>query len=357
MRHHAGKFPISAMHPGLLPAATHPRPDELLSSWLVRLARDHYMKVYTFGKLIFPGVSLWNRDVDKAAPDFVLATLGRRTLTQPARIQATTLRQYEGRLYLQHNSLGNTPWLLPLGIYHRTRRRYGQLFCPGCLKRDGDVPYFRTLWRLALSVVCLKCCIYLHDQCPQCQQPVIFFRAELGRKSALADAPISHCFNCGFDLAMAPKTIALPHVIATQREWYRILNEGWKAEVTYPHLYFAVLRQLVQILSSDKSNCISLQRALFLQDDVSLPRIESKKLRGIRSFEQFPLDVRCSLLQQAQWLLTNWPMRFVSFMKLNRIPSTPLLQDMIEAPFWYYSIVKENFHMSNVNRRFDKFWL
>lgn len=340
----------------LLPAATHPKTDELLSSWIVRLARDHYTKVYTFGKLIFPNTDIWNRDIDKVAPEQVLTILAARTSTKPACAYATTLKWFEGRLYLKHNALGNTIWLLPLGIYHRTRRSYGQLFCPGCLQKDGLHPYYRTKWRLSLSVVCPNCRQLLHDRCPSCQQPVIFFRLELGRKSALADLPMSHCFQCGFDLAKTIPHNAPDYAVANQQEWYRILTEGWKSDVLYPHLYFAVLHQIVQLLSSRKQNCIRFRQGVDSCLDEYLPRLHDEQLGKDDSFEYQPILTRYVLLQQASWLISDWPERFINLMKKYHITSTPLLQNMQNVPFWYESIIRDNLYMNNVNRRFGNFW-
>ena len=341
----------------LLPFATPPRPDELLSSWLVRLAHDHLCKAYTFAKVLFPGVSVWNRDVDKAGPEGVLQTLAARTRVPLARIRDTVLQCYEGRLYLNHNPFGNTDWILPLGIYHRTHRRLGLVFCPNCLRKDGPTPYFRTRWRLALAVVCPECGLWLQEKCPNCQAPVVFFRIDLGRKSELPDVSISHCFQCRFDLAQADSVPAPAHLLAGQREWYRILEEGWTTSVVYPHLYFVVLRQLAQALSSNKLWCRPLQAAMTTHVGPDLPpSIAPESLREARSFEYLPLTVRGALLQQANWLLTDWPGRFVSFMKQHRIASTPLLQDLPEIPFWYHSTVQQHLYVNNVNRRFADFW-
>ena len=344
------------MSAGRLPCATHPLPDELLSSWLTRLAYAHLTKTYTFGKLLFPNTSLWNRDVDKLAPELVTRTLAARTATSLARVEATTLRSFEGRLYLRHNAYGNTDWLLPLGIYHRVRRSYGMLFCPQCLRQDGERPYFRKTWRLALAEVCSKCGIYLLDRCPECSCPVVFFRVELGRKSSLPDTPISHCYNCRLDFATLLGEPAPAASITQQQEWERILREGWTTEVFYPHLYFSVLHQVVKLLTSARPACATLQRVVDKHTGWS-PAHEDPAIRQQRiPFEYLPIRARGGFIRQAQWLLENWPQRFITLLKQHRIASTPLLYDMKEIPFWYYSVVQENLFMSNINRKFDSFW-
>jgi hypothetical protein len=339
-----------------LPCATHPKPDELLSSWFTRLAHDHLLKVHTFGKLLFPSASLLNRDLDKIAPELILQTLAHRTGTPLPRIREAALRRYEGRLYRHHNANGNTNWLLPLGVYHRTHRHYGLLFCPSCLKADGNKPYFRTHWRLALAQVCTSCGVYLQEKCPSCERPVTFFRVDVGRKEALPDTPISHCFYCARDLATVSTEQASATDWQVQNEWERVLREGWNEQVFYPHQYFDVLHQLVKILASPSPRCTALQHAVDNQTGWS-PDEEQVVMRTQRTpFESLPFRVRGGLIRQAQWLLAEWPRRFIQVMKQNRVTSTPLLHSMPTIPFWFHSVVQQNFSMSNRNRRFGDFW-
>lgn len=245
-----------------LPCATYPRPDELLSSWLTRLAHDHLIKTHTFGRMLFPGANVWTTDIDRSAPESMLRTLALRTGTPLAKVEQTVLQRYEGRLHPHARQGTVAPWVLPLGIYHRTRRYYGLLYCPQCLKKDGPTPYFRTHWRLAISHVCTRCEVYLLDRCPACEQPVTFFRVELGRKSELASTPISHCFHCGLDLATVPNKRASSPVLADQLELERILREGWNEQVFYPHSYFVVLRQLMKQLVNARPASQAFQRAV-----------------------------------------------------------------------------------------------
>lgn len=79
----------------ILPA--HPKPyfDELLSSWLIRLAHTNGLKVQTFCHLLFPNFEIWNRDIDRHAPDFVIETLAEKTGSTAEQIHATTLNFFK----------------------------------------------------------------------------------------------------------------------------------------------------------------------------------------------------------------------------------------------------------------------
>lgn len=340
---------------GRLPCATRPKPDELLSSWLTRLAHDHLLKTHTFGKMLFPGANVWNTDLDRSAPESMLRTLSERTGTALSIVEQTVLRRYEGQLHMRSSlgSIANS--VLPLGIYHRTRRYYGLLFCPECLRKDGAVPYFRTYWRLAIMHVCTKCGVYLQDRCPGCNHPVTFFRVELGHKSALADKPISHCFHCGLDLSKVPVEPAPYSVISCHVELERILREGWNEQVFYPHLYFVVLRQLAKQLINARPASIALQRAVDAETGWSPIEQDASVRKNKIPIELLPLRVRGGVIQQAQWLLTDWPHRFVEITRRYQVTSTPFLYAMPDVPFWYYRVVMENLYVSNGRATLDYF--
>lgn len=337
---------------GRLPCATYPKPDELLSSWLTRLAHDHLLKTHTFGRLLFPKANVWNTDLDRSASESMLNILSRRTGTPLERVEQTVLQRYEGRLHLHSGQGSIAPWVLPLGIYHRTRRYYGLLFCPLCLRKDGATPYFRTHWRLAITHVCTQCGVYLQDRCPGCGQPVTFFRVELGRKSVLADKPISHCFHCDLDLSTVTAVRASIPVLADQLELERILHEGWNEQVFYPHLYFIVLRQLMKQLINARPASMALQRAVDIETNWSSvdedPTVRKEKV----PIELLPLQVRGGVLRQAQWLLADWPERFLKTVKKYPITSTPFLYAMPEIPFWYHSIIVKNLYVSRYFQTF-----
>ncbi|MFA6699756.1 MAG: TniQ family protein, partial [Thiomicrospira sp.] len=84
----------------LWPVHPHPSPDELLSSWLVRIAHGNGEKVQSFCHHEF-GIErqIWNRDIDRQAPEWLLTILSERTATTIERVKQTTLKRYEGVLF------------------------------------------------------------------------------------------------------------------------------------------------------------------------------------------------------------------------------------------------------------------
>jgi len=333
----------------ILPCTFHPSEGELLSSWLVRLAQAHRIKVESLCRHLWPQLTLWKRDLDKLAPAVVLGTLATRTLTPSRRILETTLAPVSERLtgVPLLTGQGPTTWLMPLQIRHRTHRGHGLDYCPRCLQQDGVAPYYRTSWRLAFHVVCPTCGIYMQEGCPACGAPIIFFRLDIGRKSASADQLLSTCFQCAFDLRQAPTKAVSSQDLHRYQSLYRISQEGWNSSLPYPHQYFQVLRQLVRVLSCP------FGRARVLQVDMRLRLGQPVEwLSGGGAFEQLPITERIYLLEQAMWLLTDWPRRFIDVMNYHQIRSLVLLRDMAgEVPFWFSSVVIEHFYVTRTNRR------
>jgi hypothetical protein len=145
----------SSLSGELWPVHIKPKEDELLSSWLVRLAMAQGLKLHTFCSITWPLKQIWNRDIDRSASAELLETLSKKTATPVERVRATTLAAYESALYEEHKSLGPAAWITPIGVYHRIHTKCGLQFCLLCLAEDEE-PYYRRKWRLAFMVACEK---------------------------------------------------------------------------------------------------------------------------------------------------------------------------------------------------------
>lgn len=334
----------------LLPCFVKPKYDELFSSWLVRLAYAHSCKSHNFYKLICPDIHIWNRDIDKLAPEKLIKILSNKTPYNCETIEKTTLKSYDGSLFLKHNAYGNQKWILPLGIFHRKRNRYGLVFCPKCLKKDKTEPYFRKHWRLSFSTICTTCGVFMQDKCPQCKMPVIFFRNDLGNKNKLSETPISYCYNCSFNLAYSKIRKAPKISLREQQKLFQILQYGFNKHNFYPHQYFNVLRQLLKVLLADEGPNKKLRYEL--SKKLKTQNIPNIYIIKRSDFELLPIKYRYALIRQAIWLLNNFPIRLIAILKKHNFKSTTLLKDFNDAPFWYYEVIMQNFFISNVNRRF-----
>jgi hypothetical protein len=127
------------------------------------------------------------------------------------------------------------------------------------------------------------------------------------------------------------------------------LLNGLNKEVIYPHLYFEVLRKFVGIFSSNRQACIKIQRIVCRKlKIVCKARVGHVKGR----FEVLDVLERAEIVYLAYWVLEQWPKRFISVFKNQKIYSSEFFREMTEIPFWYYSVVYENFYVSNSNRKF-----
>lgn len=148
-----------------LPVAPRPFMDELLSSWMARVAARYgseplELMVYLAGQ---GGEDAGARQVDDVAPDMELLRLWAKACRMdPERLRRSSLAsRYPDR---------PRDWFLTETV-------------PGCLACfDGDVAagrdaYLRAIWRLAEQVVCPAHRTMLLDRCPACRGGLrLFFR-------------------------------------------------------------------------------------------------------------------------------------------------------------------------------------
>lgn len=149
------------------PFALTPHDDELLSSFLVRTAHRHGLTPYRFCAFHFPGLPVWNRDIDRSAPNVLLEAIAQNADLPLERVVGMTLRGAEAMLG-SRKSKGASPWLNTIGIYHRQRRRWGQQYCPDCVAAH---PVFYRSWRMSCVVVCTRHRTGMQDTCPHCDAP------------------------------------------------------------------------------------------------------------------------------------------------------------------------------------------
>lgn len=326
-----------------------PLPDELLSSWIVRLAAANGLKLYTFCSLAWPGRSVWSRDIDKSADNSFLAVLAEKTATPPDRVAATCLAAYEGVLYETHNPQGTTPWILPLGIFHSLRKRFGLQYCPQCLACD-PIPYFRRAWRTACFTVCIDHGVALRDRCPYCEAPVIFHRGDWGDRNKWIPDPVTSCYRCRGDLRDAAVELADPDEVGLQRRIVGLIHTGWVRmpgrDWIYTHLYFTVLRHLMRLLSRGRHSTRFREAAC---EWLGHPHFPTVYPSGCKDIEHLDVALRRPLLQLAMRLLDTWPEGFVEMCAANRIWSSTLLRDLRTVPFWYWDVVHEHLYRTSAS--------
>jgi len=326
----------------LWPTHPHPLPNELLSSWLVRLAHANGLKVQTFCQLVFGREwQVWVRDVDRFAPEWLIKAMCMHTGTPEKIAWRSTLAEYEGWLYPHRNVAGTLRWITPLHIHNRKREGYGLAFCPACLAEDEE-PYFRLSWRVAFYTFCPYHDILMYDHCPNCSAPVVFQRTELGKYEVEEFEPLCVCHRCSFDLRNAPQKPVVPYN-NDAFSWYRRahISANWnrpKRKPNMEHLY--VLHQLCKILVSLRQP-MKLQR--YVEERITAPPCIIPP--GKFAFEARPIQDRHHIIQLASWLIRRPEQRIRTAWEHGAVKYNELLRDFSEAPEWFSLL------MLDLNRR------
>ena len=179
-----------------------PLADELLSSWLHRLALANGVAPRHFGDVLGLGAGMWSARLDLALPDGTLDVLHKHTRVARDRLAMMTFGADPG-----------SRLLLPL---HRLVRRKASTwlqFCPRCLAAD-EAPYFRRSWRWATRISCFEHGCGLRDRCPGCGDAIAAF--------AQRDLIAQHfCSSCGDDLRSAPRV----RLLAATRRKAKVIDD------------------------------------------------------------------------------------------------------------------------------------
>lgn len=333
-----------------LPARMNPLPDELLSSWLMRLAMAHGMKVHSLCSVIFGDkTKIWNRDIDKSVKSSTLEILSSRTEVRLLRVIQTTLADYEGIIYEDHNPNGNTAWIMPLGIFHRQHQAFGLQMCPFCLSSDEE-PYYRRRWRLSWITLCTEHRVVLLDKCPDCEEPINFYRSELGQRNLYTAKSMTTCSFCGIEwtsnkIRQSCRS-AEGDVVEFQTKLENAISNGWidilNESVIYPIGFFNGCHHLLLLIGAGNRG------ARFRRELSRLSGIELQTKVEARTFDHLSVDDRYQAMRALAWLLEDWSDRFVEVAINSRTWASSFLSDDDGIlPFWYKSVISENLIREN----------
>ncbi|MDB5813872.1 MAG: hypothetical protein JWN23_989 [Rhodocyclales bacterium] len=314
-----------------------PLPDELFSSWLVRLASANISKVHPFAKRLFPRkVNFWDQDPDLTIDPRELHSLAELTGVEPPRLAQTSLSSYEGIVFEKAHSVGVTKWVLQAENNGRARRGRGQQYCWKCLA-DDPVPYFRKHWRLAFNVVCLEHACWLLDGCPCCDAPISFHESDFRKQASGREDGMLRCRRCS-----QPRTRVEEQVSPVPDELMRFqtllmtaAEQGFSLELPggalYALLSFHGLRRLVGVLTSTGRS--ARLRYHLLNGDGRLA-LGIRYRNGKSKFENMRVGDRAESLLLLSMLLNNWPNDFIEGCKTARVASSYLKGYGENLPYW-----------------------
>lgn len=291
-----------------------PRERELLSSFLTRMAWRHGSSPTRFCDLHFPGISVWNRDIDRSAPVGLIRAVAAKADLPADRIGRMTLRAAERRLSRSAGT-GVSSWINPIGVYHRLRRLHGLQYCPRCLADQGS--YDKT-WRLTFVTVCPVHRLRLHDGCPHCDAPVLPHRQ---LPHAL------RCHACHLSISQVPSEREAPsYAVGTFQESCLSVLECGTAWVGDQRIggaaYFLGLRMIA---------------SAYLQASGSLSAA-SNRGSGRNSLERSRVAVRHEQIGAFFSLLDNWPEAFLAFAREQHWTQRAFARG--PSPKWLSKIVR-----------------
>lgn len=322
----------------LWPAHPKPLPDELLSSWIVRIAQANGVKLQTMTRQLFgEDVTPWNRDIDRLAPRWLLKAICAHTGTSYWDAYRATLAGYRARLYAHRKDSGQLRWILPIQINSTRRNGYGMQYCPQCLAMDKE-PYFRRKWRVAFCTFCPEHKIMLLDRCPECGVAITFYRRDFGRAINEADT-ICSCYQCRFDLRNAPHEPVATYddgAFQLYAGMLQALNGSARDAGQFNLQFHAVLHQLCKVMLS-VGNYDQLRQYIARINGIAI----APEAHGKVPFERRGVSDRYQTVLFAMWLLADPETRIRQAWLAKAVRFNLLLRDFEDAPKWFVDLVRQ----------------
>lgn len=267
------------------PWRVEPHEGELLSSFLIRVAWRQGSSPTRFCALHFPGIHVWNRDVDRSASDALINAVAIKADLAVGRVERMTLRGEERKLS-SRTTTGVASWINPLGIYHRVRHLHGLQYCPQCLA--GGEPYDKV-WRLTFVTVCPRHLIQLRDSCPYCDAPVLPHR----------QMPHTlRCHRCHLLITHKVNELAPSYAVGTFQETCSLVLERGAARLGGERIDAASYFRGLRVLAS-----------VYLRSGGS-PPLRAQGDLGRRSLERSRVAARHAWMGTFFSLFENWPEAF-----------------------------------------------
>lgn len=318
----------------VLAAYCWPMPDELLSSWLSRMAYDHGMSTKDFCEAIMP-VRKDKYDIDRYLPEDCINALASYTNCNAELIRSTTVNHYALKAFGKREN-GIMEWLMS-GYSRGGRNSFSSrlMYCPSCL---NEKPYFRKKWRLAASFVCVDCGCYLVVSCPHCQQGNSFVDKDC-ENHLYSDIKqyMTICHHCGEDVTDCKREQAPDNIVSAQRAIYQVIEKGPENQVMLSsESYFKAVYGLCRYLLIARYDTMS-SRAFITAAYNGAGII---KRRVVLKYDCFYLDKlsaikRAALLSVSTWLLEEWPNRFMELCRKSNVTFKEMMDRFNKPEPWF----------------------
>jgi len=302
-----------------------PLKDELLSSWLVRVAIEHGQGLSSFLTLFVKkdGSSVSRTDIDFLYDENLFYYLSEKSDLSKQDILRMSLRSEEGYLF---SCNGLYP---PKQVRKVTDKRThnGLMFCPKCLSED-KIPYYRKKWRYYFYNACPEHKVFLTDRCWGCHEKIRLAKINCHEE-------ICFCSKCGKDLRLIT-------TVRTQDNFtYGLKAIKW-FENGLKNGYFIINQQKIRSLSVFESMtkiCYLLNGKEGLKFK-NFPLIDEynaicKKLSAYSSKKTLSIQKDFILTAMTYHLFQNYPDNLLNFIRQNHMTYRDFTHDFKGIPFWY----------------------
>ncbi|MCT7588181.1 TniQ family protein [Aliarcobacter butzleri] len=315
-----------------------PLEDELLSSWLTRVAIEHRRQLPIFLTLFVKkeGNQVSRRDLDFIFDEKFLENLASKSNLKKEDIFKMSLRSEEGYLFSCNDCL-----YPPLQIRKLTDKRThnGLMYCPKCLAED-KIPYFRKKWRYQFYNACPKHKVFLTDRCWRCYEKINFAKIKHFKEICI-------CHKCEKDFRenLVIKINSNFEYGLKAINWFeKGLNDGYfiiddeKINSLFVFESFTVLRSIV-----DRKNELNLEYFPLIEEYKTI----CKKLEKYNSKKALSIQKEFLLTSLVFYLFEEFPNNLLNFVSKNKLTHRDFLHGFKDIPFWYRKKIDNHIPMEN----------
>lgn len=309
----------------LWPRHIKPLADELPSSWVVRLAHAHGYKSEQVCRLLLGNAHpMWNRDLDKQISSELRRALKAVTAITDDMLDRAELKSLEGYICEHVNINGFSRWIVPISIFHRTRRTPGLACCPICLASDA-VPHYRRVWRLSFVTVCTRHHAELLDTCPRCIAPIVPHRVDVG-PDGFVPRPnlLVRCFQCGTDFRNLVPQRADPELVAWTKLLEQAITDGFIRWADMPSMHSLLF------LNGLRSAITAIVSRVLLLGAHGGPRTD---------FDRLPMRLRRVVIAESGKMLRDGSESCKRYVERASLRYNDLIPNEAKASFWIVDLL------------------
>lgn len=307
--------------------------DELLTSWLTRMAIEHRRTLPQFINFFIrhDGCATTRTDIDFQYNEKLLCSISQKSKFDKRQILQMSLRSEEGYLFLCDSNNLYPPLQIRKLIDKRTHN--GLMYCPKCLAED-KIPYFRKKWRYSFYNACTKHNIFLTDRCWRCYEKVNL-------------AKIKHfkelCFCCKCEKDFRENiTVSVQsnynYGIKAIKWFEKGLTKGYfkinkqKIRAVFVFESFRFIRYLINVAVEVKLKGFPLMNEY---QDIC------RKLKKYNSKKALSIKKEFILTSMVFYVFQKFPNNLIDFAKQNGFTYRDFTHGFKYIPFWYIEMIFE----------------